>query len=161
MYSAFVQLCQEKGVTPYKVAKDTGINRSTFTDWKTGRSVPKIDKLQKLADYFGVSIEYLATGKDNSHAQVTPQNWNEERQIGFLKDMTDEEIIEAYLASAKYSNDKDSIDVLTRIINDEAMMKRILHYYKSFTDKQRSFIDSVIDHEIERGAENDHPQKTS
>ncbi len=57
MYAKYVTLRDEKGVTDYRVAQDTGITKSTFTDWKNGRSEPKIDKLKKLADYFGVSID--------------------------------------------------------------------------------------------------------
>lgn len=65
MYEIFLKLLNEKGVTAYKVGKATGIAGSTFTDWKNGRSVPKQEKLQKIADYFGVSLEYLTTGKDS------------------------------------------------------------------------------------------------
>ena len=36
-----------------------GIPANTFTDWKTRRSKPKVDKLAVLAKYFGVSIEYF------------------------------------------------------------------------------------------------------
>lgn len=59
MYERYVELRDKKGVTDYRVSEDTGISRSTFTDWKNGRSQPKIDKLKILADYFGVSIEYF------------------------------------------------------------------------------------------------------
>lgn len=38
---------------------DTGIMKSTFTDWKTGRSKQKAEKLKILADYFGVSVDYF------------------------------------------------------------------------------------------------------
>lgn len=59
MYQKYVKLRNEKGVTDYRVSEDTGITKSTFTDWKNGRSQPKLDKLKVLADYFGVSIEYF------------------------------------------------------------------------------------------------------
>ena len=59
MYERYSNLKNERGVTDYKVSKDTGITRSTFTDWRSGRSKPKVDKLRILADYFGVSIEYF------------------------------------------------------------------------------------------------------
>lgn len=59
MYEIFEQLLQKHNVKAYQVAKATGITNSTFTDWKNGRSSPKIDKLQKIADYFGVSVDYL------------------------------------------------------------------------------------------------------
>nr|DAG79994.1 MAG TPA: Repressor protein CI [Caudoviricetes sp.] len=59
MYEKYVKLRDEKGVTDYRVSEDTKITKSTFSDWKSGRSNPKIDKLKLLADYFGVSIEYF------------------------------------------------------------------------------------------------------
>lgn len=59
MYEKYVVLRDEKGVTDYRVSSDTGITKSTFTDWKNGRSKPKIEKLRILASYFGVSIDYF------------------------------------------------------------------------------------------------------
>lgn len=59
MYEKYVELREQKGITDYRVSEDTGIAKSTFSDWKSGRSNPKIDKLKILADYFGVSIEYF------------------------------------------------------------------------------------------------------
>ena len=49
----------EKGITAYKVAKETGISTATLSSWKKGRYTPKKEKLQKIADYFGVRLEYL------------------------------------------------------------------------------------------------------
>ena len=48
------------------VAKATGITKSTFSDWKNGRSNPKDAKLQKIADLFGVTAEYIRTGKNSN-----------------------------------------------------------------------------------------------
>ncbi len=59
MYSIYEKLLIDNNITSYKVSKDTGISTSTLSDWKTGRSVPKLDKLKKLADYFGVTLNYL------------------------------------------------------------------------------------------------------
>ena len=59
MYEKYVSLRDKKGVTDYRVSVDTGITKSTFTDWKTGRSKPKVEKLQILADYFGVPLAYF------------------------------------------------------------------------------------------------------
>ena len=47
------------GTSVYRVAKATGIPNSTFTDWKNGRSCPKADKLIKIADFFGLSLDGL------------------------------------------------------------------------------------------------------
>lgn len=56
-YKVFYKLCKANNVTPYRVAADTGIGQSTFTDWKNERSSPKIAKMLKLAEYFNVPLE--------------------------------------------------------------------------------------------------------
>lgn len=59
LYEKFVVLLVKHNKTAYRVSKDTGIAQSVLSDWKTGRSKPKADKLKILADYFGVPIEYF------------------------------------------------------------------------------------------------------
>ena len=59
MYEIFVKLLQQYNATPYSVSKATGISQATLSDWKLGKSIPKTDKMQKLSDYFGVTLEYL------------------------------------------------------------------------------------------------------
>lgn len=58
-YTIFEQLCSERGVTPTQVARDNGITQQTVSHWKTRDSTPKAQTVQKLADYFGVSVDYL------------------------------------------------------------------------------------------------------
>lgn len=58
-YELFAKIIEAKGVTPYRIAKDTGLTTVLFTDWKKGKSKPKYDKLKIIADYLGVSVEYL------------------------------------------------------------------------------------------------------
>ena len=64
MYEVFEQLLQKFGVTAYQVSKATGISQSTISNWKTRRNLIRGDKAQKIADYFGVSVDYLMTGKE-------------------------------------------------------------------------------------------------
>ena len=64
MYSIFAELLAKFGVKASDVSKATGINQTVFSEWKKGKSTPKADKRQKIAAYFGVSLEYLDTGKE-------------------------------------------------------------------------------------------------
>ncbi|KLU68259.1 MAG: hypothetical protein RHS_5915 [Robinsoniella sp. RHS] len=59
MYKNFLELLDKFNKTTYQVSKETKIAQSTFSDWKNGRSKPKVDKLKILADYFDVPIEYF------------------------------------------------------------------------------------------------------
>lgn len=62
-YSIFEQLLQKHHTTVYRVSRATGIAPSTFSDWKSGRSAPKADKLIRIAAYFHLSLdEMLGTG---------------------------------------------------------------------------------------------------
>lgn len=63
MYSVFVALMEQKGVSAYEVSKATGIHQSAFSKWKAGISRPNTEKMVKIADYFGVPVEYLMTGE--------------------------------------------------------------------------------------------------
>ena len=92
MYEIFVNLLEKYGVTAYKVSKATGIGGSTFSDWKSGRSTPKQDKLQKIADYFGVSLEYLMTGKENQKEKSPELSSRDEKDISLRLEQTLEEL---------------------------------------------------------------------
>lgn len=59
LYNRYEELLKKTGKTSYQVSKDTGIAQSTISDWKTGRSKPKAEKLKILADYFGVDVGYF------------------------------------------------------------------------------------------------------
>ena len=62
MWKIFEQLLEERNVTAYEVAKACGFSQSILSRWKSGKYIPKTDKMQKIADYFGVPLEYLLTG---------------------------------------------------------------------------------------------------
>lgn len=59
MYERYAKLRDEKGLTDYAVANALNIAPSVLSDWKNGRTTPKVDKLAKIAEFFGVHIEDL------------------------------------------------------------------------------------------------------
>lgn len=70
------EIMKDRGLTAYRVSKDTGISQASIADWRKGRSKPKIDKLKILAEYFGVSLASL-TGESNEiddTQQIQAQN---------------------------------------------------------------------------------------
>jgi transcriptional regulator with XRE-family HTH domain len=58
-YNSFEKILEERNISAYKVGKETGVATATLSSWKTGKYTPKVEKLQKIANYFGVSIEYF------------------------------------------------------------------------------------------------------
>lgn len=81
MYEIYCKLRDERGIKDSDVVKSTGITKSTFSDWKSGRSKPKQDKLQKIADYFEVTVDYLMTGKEEPKEKSPELTARDERDI--------------------------------------------------------------------------------
>ena len=61
----FVDLLQKRGISTYKLTKDTGIPNGMVNKWKNGIQLPSAESLIKLANYFDVSVDYLLGRTDN------------------------------------------------------------------------------------------------
>ena len=59
------KLREEKNMPQYVFAKDFGIAQSTVGGWESGKREPNFETVQKLADYFNVSVDYLL-GRDEA-----------------------------------------------------------------------------------------------
>lgn len=79
MYEIYCKLRVAMGVKDADVVKATGITKSTFSDWKSGRSKPKDEKIQKIADFFGVTAEYLRTGKETDKKRTSAESQRSKR----------------------------------------------------------------------------------
>ena len=53
------KLLERKKVNVKQVAEETGIGATTLFEWKSGKYFPTIKNLEKLANYFGVSVNYF------------------------------------------------------------------------------------------------------
>lgn len=62
MYERYLELLKQHNLTTYQVSKATGIPESTLSMWKSRQDKNaklSVDNIKKLADYFGVPIEYF------------------------------------------------------------------------------------------------------
>lgn len=143
MYRVFEQLLQQNGVTSYKVAKEAGVTQTALSNWKSGRSTPTTKTLQKIADYFDVSIDYLMTGKENFNNTEDILNPKDEKDIAkrLEKTLSDlENTQEALMFSGELLDDetrellKASLENSIRIAKINAKQKFTPKKYK--TDKK-------------------------
>lgn len=58
-YDNFVALCASVNKTPAYVGRELGIDKSTISCWKARKTKPSDVNAQKIADYFGVTVEEL------------------------------------------------------------------------------------------------------
>lgn len=93
MYEVFEQLLQKNGVTSYKVAKEAGVTQTALSNWKSGRSTPTTKTLQKIADYFGVTIDYLMTGNDESEKREPALTSKDEKDIEKILEQAKEQLL--------------------------------------------------------------------
>lgn len=126
MYEIFEQLLQKYGVTAYKVSKETGITQSTLSDWKRGRSTPKTENMKKIADYFGVTVEYLMTGKNVPKQKAPELTARDERDIKKDLDSLREKLENKELGPAAYDGeDIPDEDVDLFLGQVELMLRRL------------------------------------
>ena len=97
MYEIFEQLLQKFCVTTADVCKSTGIGQSTMSNWKNRRNLISGKNAQLIADYFGVSVDYLMTGKEkeggetyylNDETREIAQEIFEKKELRMLFDVT-------------------------------------------------------------------------
>lgn len=68
----FVNFIQSKGISAYKVAKETGISQGQMNEYKNGKRMPTTENLIKIAEYLKCSIDFLLgrTGADEREIQL-------------------------------------------------------------------------------------------
>ncbi len=74
-YTIYCSLCQGKGISPSRAAMEMGINKGTVSVWKNKGTTPQAAQLNKISEYFGVSVDYLL-GK-SSHEGFSPPSLDE------------------------------------------------------------------------------------
>lgn len=111
LYEKIEVLCRERGVKVGKMCADIGMYRSMMSDLKNGRKNKlEASTLQKIADYFGVSVDYLisedkkapsAFGGGMNDAQLKFALWG-------TTDITDE-ILEDVRRFAKFAEEQEKL----------------------------------------------------
>ena len=101
-YDKFVSLCKEKGVAPTRAALDIGLSKSAPIKWRTTGATPNGETLNKIAEYFSVSVSVLF-GEETKKAPTQEG----ERQI------SDDDIMFALWGDSD-DVDKDDLDDVKR-----------------------------------------------
>lgn len=104
MYENYVTVRDEKGLRDADVAKMSGITKSTFVDWKNGRSQPKQEKLKRIADCLDVTVEFLRTG---SKEEITTR---EKRLIAYFRGLSaaNQKVIENAARALSENSENDN-----------------------------------------------------
>ena len=91
---------QMRGVDQSDIVVALGISASTVSDWVNGKKYPRVDAMQKIADYLGVLLSDLTTehSDDDKSGPLTP---SESELITIFRDLNDKGQ-DALLRQARY-----------------------------------------------------------
>lgn len=90
-YEKFEKIIKAKGISAYKVSKETGVSTVTLSNWKSGKYTPKADKLQAICDYLEVDMGMIIEVQKKDNAPK-PENAIEHIQlISLYEKLTDEQ----------------------------------------------------------------------
>lgn len=67
MAKNIVRYMEEKGVNATEICKVLDIKQNTFSDWINAKTYPRIDKIELLANYFGVTKADLVEERDENN----------------------------------------------------------------------------------------------
>ena len=88
-FDKYSELCRKKGKTPTGVAIELNVARATVNYWKNG-NVPKQDTLIKIANYFGVSVDYLLGNETDFKSQTESVISDDDIKFALWGDVADE-----------------------------------------------------------------------
>ena len=58
------ELCRQRGLSMRELGNVLGVSESTISLYETGKRYPNYEVLLKISEYFGVTVDYLLTGKE-------------------------------------------------------------------------------------------------
>lgn len=97
------ELRKQRKLTQEDIAKFLQLAQRTYSGYELGTSEPTIDTLCRLADFYGVSLDYICNHKSNSFELA---NLNEEDKKAILTFLTFNEMQKQYIrAQIKTIND--------------------------------------------------------
>ena len=120
IYERIESLRKSKGLSQGKLEKQLVFSNGSISKWKN--STPKVERLQKLADFFGVSVEYLMTGKEDE--QKEKDNTDLKQKYRELEELLRSDSMKPVRYDGKPVNN-DTIDLLLKQIEISlAMLKK-------------------------------------
>lgn len=94
LYENIENLCKQRGVNVTTMCKESGASRGSLTDLKNGRKQTlKYETLDKIASYFGTSVDTLVSGEQKENPPQQPQSevdadikWIEQKLVEMSKE---------------------------------------------------------------------------
>lgn len=108
-YENFLSLCQSTNKKPTPVLKELGLSPGNLDKWKNGATVNS-DVLLKISKHFGVSVDYLLTGKEAEKKSVPGFTEDEQKVLNYYGGLKEEQkdYIKGEMARLNMANRQDA-----------------------------------------------------
>ena len=91
LYEQIRDIAKSKGYSVNRLEKELGFARSSIN--KFNKDIPSVDKLQQIADFLGVTVDYLMTGETPEEKKDVTLTRRDERDIEKILDQTREQLL--------------------------------------------------------------------
>ena len=133
MYEIFAELLEKKGLKAADVTRATGIKSPVFSEWKKGKSKPNTEKMIKIANFLGVSVEYLTTGEEKEGGKTYYLN---EETSKMAQDIFENKELRLLFDTARDAEPEDLKAVHTMLL---ALKRKEQHYDDWLSSTIRKF----------------------
>ena len=131
-----IALMAARGIKGIKLATELGLAKNAVSEWKSGKAKPGTEAIIKIADYFGVTTDYLLTGKtNNSRPTIINLVENQKEDTNMTKNTKEGLSMNEKAREALHSLNDMFCSILERLIehgnrveskaNVEALLKRL------------------------------------
>lgn len=141
-YEHYSKIRDLKGLKDGKVAELAGIGRSTFSDWKSGRSNPKDEKLMKIAAALGVTYAYMIGMESEPNASTAALEHN----IAYNDEHGGKAEFSKFLHRTTSSN-----PAALQLSSDEL---KLIELYRSATPERKAAIEVLLGFALEQENKN-------
>lgn len=122
-----------KGKTRQQVCNSIGVKYTTFTDWVKGNAYPRIDKIELMADYFGISKSDLV--EENVYFFQISQNHCYYNQLNDFGKREATKRVEELTNLPQYIN------------KDNTLIVNAAHSISGASEEDRQFDENIMDDE--------------
>ncbi len=121
-FDNYCKLCKDKGLSPTGAGVEMGLSRGTVSAWRNKERLPQASQLQKIAEYFDVTVDYLLvntkTGEREQAPEIAQQTVELEEYLNELKNREDMRILFSLAKNATKEEVMQAVKIIEALKND-------------------------------------------
>ncbi len=117
-WEIFYDLCENKNMKPLQVVRELNISAGSTTKWKNG-SVPNGNTLQKLAEYFNVTVDYLLGNTEKKEMPYADEDEELAEYLKMLKTDKNYRMMLSLMKGAKKEDVEKAVKLVKALLSED------------------------------------------